>query len=171
MEFYDVIKKRHSVRAFENKDIEKEKLTKIISAVSLAPSAGNLQAYQVYIVRTKKVREELSLACLGQESVAEAPVVLVFCADQQQSASKYGERGAQFYSMQDATIAAAYSQLSASAEGLGSVWIGAFDPLEVSRVLNVDAYTVPVAVIPIGYPGELPKGRDRRDLNELIIEV
>lgn len=171
MDFYDVIKRRHSIRLFEDKDVEKEKLVKILSAVSLAPSAGNLQAYQVYVVKTKKVKEELALACLGQESVENAPLVLVFCADQQQSAEKYGERGAQFYALQDATIAAAYSQLSAAAEGLGSVWIGAFDPLEVSRVLDADAYIVPVAVIPLGYPAELPQGRDRRSLDELVIEV
>ena len=171
MDFYDVIKRRHSIRIFEDKEIEKEKIGKILSVISLAPSAGNLQAYKVFVVKTKKVREELSLACMAQESVENAPVVMVFCADQQESAAKYDERGAQFYALQDATIAAAYSQLAAAEEGLGSVWIGAFDPLEVSRVLNLDAYIVPVAVVPMGYPAELPKGRDRKNLDEIIIEV
>lgn len=171
MDFYGVIKRRHSVRTFEEKDVEKEKLEKILSAVSLCPTAGNLQAYKVYIVKEKKHKEELKAACMGQEPVTRAPLVLVFCADQQQSAVKYGERGAQLYSMQDATIAAAYAQLSAAAEELGSVWVGAFDTLEVSRVINAEPYNVPVAVIPIGYPAELPEGRDRKELKDMVIEV
>lgn len=171
MEFYDVLKKRHSVRAFEDKGIEKEKLEKIIGAFTLAPSGGNLQAYKVYVVKTKGVRDELAAAALDQSSVAEAPVVLVFCADKEQSASKYGERGAELYAIQDATIAAAYAQLAASAEGLGSVWVGTFDPLEVSRLVRAEPYNVPVAIIPIGYPAEMPKGRDRKAIKEIVKEV
>jgi len=171
MEFYDVIEGRHSIRAFQDKDVEKEKITKILSTVSLCPTAGNLQAYKIYVVKTKELKEELSEAALGQGPVAEAPIVLVFCADQKQSAMKYDERGAQLYAIQDATIAAAYAQLAATAEELGSVWVGAFDPLEVSRILNIEPYHIPVAIIPIGYPAEIPEGRDRRDLKEMVIEV
>ncbi len=171
MDFYEVLKKRHSIRAFEEREVEKEKIEKITAAFSLAPSAGNLQAYQVYVIKTREVREQLADAALGQGFIAEAPVALVFCADQQQSAGKYGERGAQLYAIQDATIAAAYAQLAAAAEGLGSVWVGAFDPLEVSRLINAEPYTVPVAIIPVGYPAELPRGRDRRALKEIVKEV
>ena len=171
MEFYDVLKKRHSVRAFEDKDIEKEKLEKIIGAFSLSPSAGNLQAYKVHIIKTKEVKEALAEAALDQNFMAKAPIILVFSADQEQSTAKYGERGAQLYAVQDATIAAAYSQLAATAEGLASVWVGAFDPLEVSRVLNLESYHIPVALIPLGYTSEIPEGRDRRDVWEIVSEV
>jgi len=171
MDFYDVLKKRHSVRAFQDKEIEKEKLEKIAAAFSLAPSAGNLQAYTVYLVKKQETKKELAEAALGQDFISQAPVTLVFCADQQQSAVKYGERGAELYAVQDATIAAAYAQLAAAAEGLGSVWVGAFDALEVSRILNLEPYHVPVAIIPLGYPAEIPKGRSRRNPKELLREI
>jgi nitroreductase len=171
MEFYDVLKRRHSTRSFQDREVEKEKIERIVSAASLAPSAGNLQAYRVYVVKTKEVKEGLVTAALGQGFIAEAPIVLVSCADQKQSAAKYGERGAELYAVQDATIAAAYSQLAATAEGLASVWVGAFDPLEVSRVVNAEPYNVPVVIIPIGYPAETPEGRDRRKLSEIVREV
>jgi nitroreductase len=171
MDFYDVLKRRHSVRAFQDRGVEEGKLKQIISAFTLSPSAGNLQAYIVYIVKEKRMKEELASAALDQSFIAEAPVVLVFCADQRRSEVRYGERGAQLYSIQDATIAAAYAQLAATAEGLGSVWVGAFDPLEVSRIVNAGPYTVPVALIPIGYPAEQPSRRERREIKEIVKEL
>ncbi len=171
MDFYDVLKRRHSVRAFQDREIEEEKLKKITSAFALAPSAGNLQAYIVFIVKDKRMKEELASAALDQSFIAEAPIVLVFCADQKRSEIRYGERGFQLYSVQDATIAAAYAQLAATAEGLGSVWVGAFDPLEVSRIVNAGSYTVPVAIIPIGYPAEQPSLRERREIKEIVKEL
>ncbi|NYZ77231.1 nitroreductase family protein [Candidatus Micrarchaeota archaeon] len=171
MEFYEVLKKRHSVRVFQDKEIEKEKMERITSAFFLAPSAGNLQAYKVYTIRSKEMKEELVIAALDQSFLADAPVVLVFCADQQRSAMKYSERGADLYSIQDATIAAAYAQLAAAAEGLSSVWVGAFDPLEVSRIVDAEPYTVPVAIIPIGYPAEMPQPRERRRIEDIVKSI
>ena len=101
----------------------------------------------------------------------QAPVALVFTADQQRSASKYEERGFEFYSMQDATIAAAYSQLAATALGLSSVWVGGFDPLEVSRLVKAGPYEVPAAIIPVGYPGEDPGRAPRRGMKSMVREV
>lgn len=171
MEFYETIGKRHSVRKFAKKEIEKEKIVKILEAIRTAPSAGNLQAYDIYLVREESKRQELMLASMEQESVSQAPISLVFIAKQEVSASKYKERGAQLYAIQDATIAAAYSQLAATAEGLSSVWIGAFDSLEVSRIVNAGAYEMPVAIIPIGYSAEQPDPTERRSLEDLVHEV
>ncbi|MEM2908890.1 MAG: nitroreductase family protein [Candidatus Bilamarchaeaceae archaeon] len=171
MDFYSVVKQRRSVRAFLEQDIEKEKLDRVIGAFMLAPSAGNLQAYKVYIVKNPALKQELAEAALGQECISGAPLVLVFCADKKRSAMKYSERGFELYSVQDATIAAAYAQLAAAAEGLGSVWVGAFDPLEVSRLINADPYVVPVAIIPIGYPAEHPFMRERRSVKEIVKEI
>lgn len=171
MDFYSVLKARHSVRAFEDKEISSSKIEKIIGSFMLAPSAGNLQAYKVYYTKNPALKKDLAQAALGQSSVEQASVVFVFCADKQQSASKYGERGYEIYSVQDATIAAAYAQLSAAAEGLGSVWIGAFDPLEVSRIFNAEPHMVPVAVIPVGYPAAEPGIRDRRAVTDIAKEV
>ncbi|MDD5340487.1 MAG: nitroreductase family protein [Candidatus ainarchaeum sp.] len=171
MDFYDVIDKRRSVRAFQDKPVDAKVLRKILDTVSLAPSAGNLQAYKITIVRKQELKEGLMSAAFDQESIINAPVVLVFSADEKRSETKYGDRGLEFYSLQDATIAAAYCQLVAAAEGLGSVWVGGFDALEVSRLINAESYEVPVAIIPLGYPAENPGRRERRHLKELVREM
>ncbi len=171
MDFYDVIGKRRSVRAFQDKPVDAATLKKILDTVSLAPSAGNLQAYKITIIRTQELKEGLMSAAFDQESIINAPLVLVFSADEKRSEVKYGERGLEFYSLQDATIAAAYCQLAAAAEGLGSVWVGGFDTLEVSRLINAESYEVPVAIIPLGHPAEAPGRRERRHLKELVREM
>jgi len=130
-----------------------------------------LQAYKIYVVKTREAREGLVAATHYQDFVAQAPVVFVFCIDIRRAAAKYGERGETLYCIQDATIAAAYCQLAATAEGLSAVWVGAFDPLEVSRVVNAGPYQVPVCVLPVGYPNETPEITERRPLKELLKEV
>ncbi len=171
MDFYSVLKARHSVRAFEDKEVSKSQIEKIIGSFMLAPSAGNLQALRVYYTKNPALKKDLAVGCLGQDSVENASVVFVFCADKQQAASRYAERGYDLYSVQDATIAAAYAQLSAAAEGLGSVWVGAFDPLEVSRIIDAEPHVVPVAVVPVGYPAEEPGMRERRAVTDIVKEV
>ena len=110
MEFYEVLQRRRSVRSFLEKDIEKEKLSNVLKALMSAPSAGNLQSYVVYAVRSKDAKEALLPAMDYHESVAVAPILLVFCADPRRSETKYGQRGFELFAAQDATIAAAYSQ-------------------------------------------------------------
>ncbi len=171
MEFYEVLKNRHSIRQFVDKPVEPEKLKRILDAIQSAPSAGNLQAYKIYITQSQETKSALSEASMGQPSVSGASAVLVFCADKARSSSKYQELGEELFSIQDATIAAAYAQLAATSEGLSSVWIGAFDPLEVSRVVNAEPYHVPVALIPIGYAGQDIRKTSRRPDDEMISEV
>jgi nitroreductase len=171
MEFYDVLDKRCSCRAYEEKAVEPEKLQHILNTVQSAPSAGNLQAFRVYVVRDKDKKEGLARAALDQDFIAQAPVALVFCADKGTSEMKYGERGMELYALQDATIAAAYAQLAATAEGLATVWVGAFEPLEVSYLIDADSHEVPVAILPLGYRVDTPEPRERRPVQELVKEV
>lgn len=170
MDFYDVLKNRHSIRAFLEKPVESKKIALIIDAAMRGPSAGGLQAYKIYVVRTERAKEELIIATEGQEYV-KAPLVLVFTADITRSGAKYQERGEELFSYQDATIAAAYTQLAATAEGLGSVWIGTFEPLEVARIVNAQAYEVPIAIIAIGYPNETPEVHPKRQMKDIVREV
>jgi len=91
-------------------------------------------------------------------------VLLVFCASSARSAAKYGRRGESLFSIQDATIACAYAQLAAAALGLGSVRVGAFDESAARDALGLGPELRPVAILPIGYPGEEPLERGRRPL-------
>ena len=168
MEFFDTIKERKSIRRYKNKPIEENKIRKILNAVNLAPSAGDLQAYEVVLVSSKEVKEKLTNAAYGQKSISIASIVFVFLANPKRSSVKYGERGNRLYCIQDATIASAYTQLAAADLGLSSVWIGAFDDNAVLEAINAPKNLVPVSIIPIGYPDERPKRTQRRKLDDLV---
>jgi len=171
MDFIKLTEERHSMRKYQFKPVEEEKLTRILEAANRAPSAGNLQGYEIYIVKKKEHRQALVKAAYEQEFLAEAPVVLVFCADPPRSAEKYGERGATLYSIQDATIACAYAQLAAKSLGLDTVWVGAFDEQAVAGIIHVEAGLRPLVLLPVGYAGKEAQLRPRRPLKDLIREV
>ncbi|PNV78442.1 MAG: nitroreductase [Thermoproteota archaeon] len=167
MEFFDVLARRHSIRRYLPKKVEEEKINLILEAVNTCPTAGNLQAYHVVVVRDEERRRRLARACYNQEFVYEAPVSMVFLADPMRSARRYGRRGMVLYSIQDATIAATYAMLSATALDLGTCWVGAFDDDKVREVVGASSDLVPVAVITIGYPAERPEITERRKISEM----
>jgi len=168
MEFMQVIEQRQSVRLFSTAPVEADKKHLLLETINRAPSAGNLQGYEVYVVRDARVRNALTRATDGQEAVANAPLVLVFCAHAARSAQKYGERGAELYCVQDATIACTYAMLAATDLGLASVWVGSFDEGAVHEVIGAPDGVRPVAMLPIGYAAETPAQRPRRTLDDLI---
>jgi len=155
------------VRAFTAQPVKAGDLDQILGAANAAPSAGNLQAYEIFLVTQGKQRALLARAALDQFFIAQAPVALVFCANQARSAAKDRERGKRRYAIQDATIACTFAMLAATALGLGTVWVGAFDDAAVQRVLGRDDL-LPVAILPIGYPGEKPEPAPRRPLADLV---
>ena len=155
------------MRSYKPQPVEESKLRRIFEAANMAPSAGNLQAYQVRVVRDEAKRKALADACHGQEFIAEAPVCLVFCADPDRSAAKYGKRGSELYSVQDATIAGTFAMLSAVDFGLATVWVGDFDEERVQQVLDVKSIR-PVAIFSLGYASEQPKPSPRRAIEEIF---
>jgi len=168
MSFFSLIQTRRSVRLFKDTPVEAEKLQKILEACNLAPSAGNLQGYEIYVVTIPEQRQGLVMAALGQGFLAQAPVDLVFCANPQRSEGKYGKRGRELYSVQDATIACTYAMLAAQALDLATVWVGAFQEVPVRQAAGIPEDLIPVAILPIGYAGEDPKPRPRRWLDDLV---
>jgi len=171
MDFFEVLKKRRSIRKFKPDAIPEDKLQLIYEAINSAPSAGDLQAYEVFVVRDKDKLKKLADSAFGQEFIGEAPIALVFCANPSRSRWKYGARGEKLYSLQDATIACAYAQLAVTALGLGSVWVGAFDEDKVRKIIGVGKDIIPIAILPIGYPDESPEPTPRRKISDLIHEV
>jgi len=169
VELFEAIQRRRSVRAFAPQAVEAEKVTRILKAANAAPSAGNLQGYEIYRITPGKERAALARAALNQLFIAQAPVVLVFCANPARSAAKYRERGTRLYAIQDATIACAFAMLAATALGLGTVWVGAFDDVAVQKVLGTRDL-LPVAILPIGYAAEEPEPTPRRSLSDLVHE-
>jgi nitroreductase len=90
MQFSEVVLKRRSVRAFTTAPVERGKLETILETARLAPSARDLQAYQIVVIDESEVKTALAAAALGQHFLVAAPVVLVFCASPERSESKYG---------------------------------------------------------------------------------
>lgn len=160
MNFSNVIRSRHSIRKFLDTSIADTLITEILELAKLAPSAGNLQAYKVVVVKNNEVKRALHLI--------EAPVFLIICALPEVSAARYGERGRNLYSIQDATIFASYIQLIAVDLGLATTWIGGFDENKVRRILGLSGNTRPIAIIPLGSPAEKKTERRRRKLEEII---
>lgn len=170
MDFFQTVHARQSVRAYQPKPVTSEQLEAILSAANRAPSAGNLQAYEIAIVRDAGTIQKLATTCFNQAFIAQAPVVLVFCADPARSAAKYGAAGEALYSVQDATVATAYAELAAAALGLSACWVGAFVDKDIAALLKLRAGLRPVSLLPIGWPAEHPPRMPRRALNELARE-
>lgn len=122
-QFKQLCQNRHSIRSFSREPVSDEAIKQIIEAVQTAPSAGNIQAYEIVVVKDPKVRQQLAKAAFGQKFVSEAPVVLAFVALPVISGQRYGSRGAKLYALQDATIACTYAMLAAAALGLSSTWV------------------------------------------------
>jgi nitroreductase len=168
MQFSEVIDRRRSICAFRASAIEEQRINAILATAQSAPSAGDLQAYGIVVATDAETKALLAKAALGQQFIAEAPVVLVFFADMRRSKAKYGSRGAELFCLQDATIAAAYAQLAATQEKLGSCWVGAFVDNEVSEALGAPAHLRHVALMPLGYAAEMPERPPRRALSQLV---
>ncbi|MBP1692664.1 MAG: nfnB [Chloroflexi bacterium] len=168
MEFFELIQKRHSIRKFLDKPVAPELIERILQAVNRAPSAGNLQAFEIFLVQGQKQRAALAQAAFGQEFLLQAPVSLVFCTHPARSEWRYSQRGTSLYTIQDATIACTFAMLAAVDLGLGTVWVGAFDEQEVSRAIGDPPGLYPVAILPVGYPADQPVHRSRRTLDELV---
>ena len=167
-DFFETVRHRHSIRKYQpDMPVETAKLHAILEMACAAPSAGDLQAYRIIVIRDADERRALVHVADEQAFLAEAPVCLVFCADPARSAAAFGERGARLYAVQDATIAAAYAQLATVAAGMGSTWVGYFDEAKVRAVLGLEPGLVPIALMSLGYPAELPEPSSRRRLDEV----
>ena len=171
MDFFNVVETRQSIRAFKPDKIDSGTITQLLEAIRTSPTAGNLQAYQVYLVESPAMITALFGAAYNQRCIWQAPVLLVFCADAPRSASKYRERGTTLYCIQDATIAATIAHLAATALNLGSVMVGSFNEKQVADIIGAPASQRPVVMMPIGYANETPGRTDRRPVDDLVIRL
>ena len=169
MNVLEAIRARQSIRAYQPRPIEPEKLATVLAAANQAPSAGNLQAYRIAIVRDEARKQALAAAAAGQKFLATAPVVLVFAADPARSAATYGPRGAAVYCFQDTCAAVGNAMLAAVEIGLGTCWVDAVDENLAGQAAGLPAGLRAAVILPIGYPAETPPRTTRRELSDLVI--
>lgn len=167
MDYYEVIRKRRSIRAYENRDVEEDKLKRILEAARIAPSATNAQPWRFIVIRKKQVKEKLK-AAYARPWFWTAPVVICACGI---TSEAWRRSDGKTYLDVDVAIAMDHLILAATAEGLGTCWIGAFDPAEVKRILNLAPEIEPLALTPIGYAAESPEPRSRKPWEEVIRHI
>lgn len=157
MNIFQCIFKRRSVRRFEKKDVDDKLIGLILYAATHAPSSGNTQEWEFIVVKDEDQKKKLAIAALHQDFIAEAPAVIVVCADLEKINLRYGKRGENLYFAQDTAAAVQNILLSAHALGLGSCWVGAFDEEHVKDILGLPENSRPLVILPIGYPAEEPE--------------
>jgi nitroreductase len=175
MEFADVIKTRTSIRGYNDKPVEEEKLTYVLDCARRAPSWANKQCWRFIVVRSKDAIKELAKHCVFNRWVQTAPVVIVACADPSESGS---HDDLLFYAV-DVAIAVENLILAATDVHLGTCWIGAFNEQKIKEQLEIPKRIRIVTLIPLGYPSDkkgviatitrdLANGEKRKSLDEIV---
>ncbi len=168
MDVLEVLRMRRSVRAYQARPVEDEKLSRVLEAGRIAPSAKNLQEWKFVVVRDAGTRRALVPACADQAFVGEAPVVIACCA----TVTDYIMRCGQTAYPIDVAIAIDHMTLQAAAEGLGTCWIGAFYEPQVKKILAIPDGVRIVQMLVLGY-GATPLGpataaKKRKALGEIV---
>jgi nitroreductase len=165
---FNVMLNRRSQRKFENRDVEEWKLEMIFAAADTAPTAGGFQGFEIYHIKNQEIKNKLVEAANNQPYV-NAPVVLVFCMNPKRIKLNFPQETIRKFSQQDATLAAAYSQLAAHALGLSSIWIGMLDENKIREVLTTELS--PSSILCAGYPVKMLVPKPKRNLKDLIHEI
>lgn len=182
MEFFEVAGTRRSIRRYSDRPVEQEKLDAVLEAVRQSPSWSNKQCPRFIIVRDAESRASLSalssveaiIAPMGyranpaRKALAEAPIVVVACADPAHSGQLHG----QDYYLVDVGIAAQSLMLAANAKGLGTVFVGIFDEAGVKGILGIPDNVRVVGLFPLGYALDLARkdGPPRKPQDETVFE-
>ncbi|WP_160671512.1 nitroreductase family protein [Clostridium sp. C8-1-8] len=167
MSFIELVKERHSVRNFDEKKVEKEKLNLILEAGRLAPTAANLQPQRILVIESDEAVAKLKDCTIFSFN---APMALIVCADKNEAwKRKYDEK---IHTDIDGSIVATHMMLQATELGLGTTWVGHFDPEAVIKAFNIPANLVPVCIFPLGYPSAdskpHPNHGKRNSLSETV---
>lgn len=162
------LKSRRSCRSYLQQPVEFDKITAIIEAGHYAPSAGNLQDWKFVLITDKGLRSAIAEHCMEQYWMAQAPVHIVVCSNEERTEQRYGLRGKRLYSIQSNAAAIENMLLAAHALGLGACWIGAFDEDYLTRTLDIPETARPQAIITIGYAAEKPGKKDLTGLDSIV---
>ena len=162
----EAIKKRYSVRNYQNKPVEKEKVEKILEAARLAPSASNRQEWRFVVIHDKTIRQRLMKAAKNQAFVGEAPVIIACCAKTDNHNMTCGQT---CYPI-DTAIAIEHMALEATEEGLGTCWVGAFYEDQVKEILGIPQNIRVVELLVLGYPTNASSNhKDRLSTEEIVM--
>jgi nitroreductase len=156
MDTMTAIKSRRSIRKYKAKQIPQDVLLQVLEAARMAPSGANRQPFQLIVVTDPEKKKGLVPLCKNQQFVDEAPVFIAGVDDPLQKWSKV-----------DLSIALDHLSMAAVELGLGTCWVGAFDPEKLAAYLDVPKDRVITVCMSLGYPDESPEARSRKSMNEI----
>lgn len=168
MEFQQVISTRFSCKNFSDREVEKEKLQRVLEATRLAPTAKNLQEHKIYVMSKPE-----DLAKIDTLTVCRyhAPVVLVICYQRQNVFHYPGNQ--KDSGTEDASIIATYAMLAATNEGLDSCWVNFFDPQEVAKAFVLPDQEEVVMMLDLGYRSPMGQPKEnhykRKTLDQTVV--
>lgn len=167
MNFLELVKNRHSVRNYDTRKIEKEKIEYIMECARMAPSAVNFQPWKFIIISAPDMLTAIQ-ASYPREWIRSAPCIIVACADHTESWHRKIDN--KDHADIDIAIATEHICLAAAEQGLGTCWVCNFDPTVCRKALSLTHDLEPIALIPIGYPAAVDKAieKKRKELDEII---
>jgi len=165
MDYFDLIKRRYSVRAYKSDPVNEAQLAKVLEAARLAPTAANRQPFQLVVAHVKGREEELA-RIYHRKWFIQAPLVICACGVPAQG----WVRGADGFNctVMDVAIAMDHLILAAADLGLGTCWIAAFDVVAACAAFGLPRGVEPIALTPLGYPADQPGPKERKPLAELV---
>ena len=164
MDVFEAITQRKSIRKYKDKEIEKEKLIKVLESARIAPSASNRQEWKFIVVKDENTRNKLVSAAHYQKFVGQAPVTIVACSTESERIMPCGQHA---YTV-DLSIAVSFMMLEATELGLGTCWLGAFDEEAVKEILGIPSDIRVPAMFTLGYADENPVARPRKALKDIV---
>ena len=171
MSFLELAKARYSVRSFQDRPIEEEHLNLILEAGRVAPTACNFQPQRIYVAKSADARAKLASVC---RCTFGAPVILVVCYDRERDWKNKLLPGYESGET-DAAIVCTHMMLEAFELGIGSCWVGYFNPQVVAETLGLPENVTVSVLLPMGYPAEnaqpLPLHSQFRDFGDTIEEI
>lgn len=171
MEMKDIVKNRFSVRKFSDKKVEEEKLQTILEVSKYAPTAMNYQPQKIYVLQSEESIAKINSLCKG---IYGASTVLMLCYDEEIACKRSNNSGMNYGEL-DATIVCDEMMLTAYSLGIGSCWVAAFNPEEVSKAFNLPKNIIPFTLLPIGYAAEdctaSPLHSTTKELDEMVVRL
>jgi nitroreductase len=164
MEFYEVLKKRKSVRAYKSDPVPDEALARMAEALQTAPSACNLQPWSFRLVKNDKIKADIC-KCYSAPWLAQAPYIIVALANYDECWKRL--EGTSIADI-DMGIAMEHLVLAAAAENLATCWICAYDIEKLNKALNILSPWSAIAISPLGYANETPQEKKRKPTKEVF---
>lgn len=167
--FLQLAKERFSVRYYAKTPVEQEKIDAILEAARVAPTAKNLQPFQIYVLKSEEAIAKINKL---SRCAYNAPVVFLVCYDKSKAwVSPFDANDNS--GVMDTSIVGTHMMLEATEQGLGSCWVKFFDPKEVAAAFDIPSNLSPSFLLDVGYPlkGAVPNKMhfERREVKDFAV--